>query len=597
MRSIRKRRKGLSAFALALALATTGCRAELSAPEPTAHTDEATPRRGGTLELASFADVRALDPANLTDGLAPQMLEAIFAGLVDYDTEGHIAPDLAERWEITEGGKVYRFFLREGARFHDGEEVTAADVKRSAERALHPSAPNPYSSYFESVIGYREFVAKKAEHLEGIQVEGRQVVAFRLERPDAIFLSVLALSVLRPVCKSAGERYADSWHPCGAGPFKLPPGGWDHGRQLALVRHEGYFRPGIPYLDGVRWTFQMNATTQRFKLMMGDLDATRDLTAPDMLRFQADPRWSPFGGLEAEKQIYGEVMNTEVPPFDNVEIRRAVAAALDREQLRLVRATNFRVSNQPVPPSVFGYDASLPGQRYDYPAALEHMRRAGYPYDPVTRTGGYPHKIPYLVYRQGNAEYTAQVVAQQLDKIGLRLDLRVVNYPTYVAMMARRRQSSMAFGGAAQDFPDALSFFEPLFHSKSIQDEDSNNLAFYKNPRVDELIDRARREVDPAARQKLYSETSRILCDEAPWAFTFGYRFYVQRQSYVRDLRSHVIASYDLRGTWLDRAAGPAAARAIFSRDTLAALFGDAPARTRAPGGSPRGLGTRGAAP
>ena len=581
MRSIRARREpahGRTFAAAALSLLVgAACSNELPPPIPPASSpDGVTPKRGGVLELASFGDVRAsIDPANIADGLAPQIVEQVFAGLVDYDSDGKIQPEIAERWAVDDDGKTYRFFLREGVRFHDGEEVTADDVKRSTERALHGSAPNPYASYFSSIVGFDELNAKKAETLPGVTVEGRYVVAFHLKEPDATFLRMLAMLMLRPVCKSAGARYVDTWHPCGAGPFKLPPNGWQRGHTLTLVRHDGYFRPGLPYLDGVRWTFHENQNSQTFKFLRGDLDVLRDFVTPDLLRFQSDARWKPFAESTDGHQILGEAMNVEMPPFDNVEIRRAVAAAIDRDALRQVRAANLTVANQLVPPGVFGHEPALAGQHYDYEAALEHMRRAGYPYDPVTKTGGWPRPIPYLVYKQGLQEFMGQVLAQQLAKIGLQLEIRVVNYPTFMALRGRRKTSPFGPGFWMQDYPDALSFLEPMFHSKSIGEEDSNNWSFYSNPRLDDLIDRAHKELDDERRKKLYDEAQTILVDDAPWAFSESFRLYTQRQGYVRDHRTHPMWMHDVTRTWLDRAAGPIAARAIFSGRGLTALLGD----------------------
>lgn len=571
MRSIRGRRElGGRAALLALAMAGVGCGIEVPAPLPSAAS--LAPRRGGTITVASFGDIRSLDPANVADGLAPHVLEAIFAGLVDYDADGIIQPDLAERWDVADGGKTYRFTLRQGVRFHDGEELTADDVKRSVERALHPSAPNPSASYYASLAGWDDFSAKRRDTLTGVEVEGRYLVSFHLTEPDATFLPLMAMVSLRPVCRSAGDRYDDTWHACGAGPFKLPPGGWDRAREVRLERHPGYFRPGLPYLDGVRFQFHVNQTSQKFKFARGEQDVLRDFLAPDLLKFQADPRWTPFGDFEAEHAVSGESMNTEMPPFDNVEIRRAVASAIDREQLRLVRAANLRVADQLVPPAVFGHDDTLRGQHHDLAEALEHMRRAGYPYDPETRTGGWPHVIPYLVYKQSLVEFTSQVLKEQLARIGLRIEIHVVNYPTFLAIRNRRGQSPMAPGSWTQDYPEALSFLEPLFTTRSINDEDSNNASFYKNPRFDELIDRAKRELDGAARKKLYSEAQTILCDDAPWAFTYYYRSYTQRQPYVRDFRSHPMWGQDLKGVWLDRAPSAGAPSSLLDR----VFFGDA---------------------
>ncbi|MCL2724422.1 MAG: ABC transporter substrate-binding protein [Polyangiaceae bacterium] len=564
MRSIRKRnsdglrRARIASVALSLVI---GCSSELPAPIETAHPEEHTPQRGGIMTVASFGDIRAIDPANVGDGLVPQILEALFAGLIDYDHDGNIVADLAERWITGDDGKTFRFFLRHGVRFHDGEELSADDVKRSVERALHPSAPNPYASYFEPIVGYEDFVAGKANELEGVQAEGRYVVTFRLKNPDVTFLPTLAMPVLRPVCKSAGHRYTDTWQPCGAGPFKLEPKGWEHGRQVTVVRHDGYFKPGLPYLDGVRFLFRVNQTSQRFRFTSGELDILADFLAPDLVKFQADPRWKPFGAYHAEHQIAGEAMNTEMAPFDNVEVRRAVAAAIDREQIRLVRAANLRVADQPVPPDVAGHDDSLRGQRFDYEAALEHMKRAGYPYDPVTKTGGYPHVIPYVVYKQGLAEFTAQVLAQQLARIGLRIEIRVVNYPTFLAIRGRRGQSAFGPGSWTQDYPEAQSFLEPLFHSKSIAGEDSNNWSYYKNLRLDALLDQAKRELDDRKRKAIYKEAQQIIIDDAPWAFTYYYRGYTQWQPYVRNYRVHPMWTHEMSRVWLDRAERPGGAR------------------------------------
>jgi ABC-type transport system substrate-binding protein len=294
MRSIRASSSALRSIVrgvgLALALAIAGCSTEFPAPIPSAHPDSAEPRRGGVL-----------------------ILEAMFAGLVDYDLDGKIVPDLADHWTVSEDGRSIRFVLREGVRFHDGDEVTADDVKRSVERALHPSAPNPYSTYFASILGYAAFTEKKAEHLEGVSVEGRYVVTFTLDKPDAAFMPLLAMHPLRPVCKSGGTRYSDTWMPCGAGPFKLMPGGWDRGRQITVVRHEGYFRPGLPHLDAVRYLFHVNFTSQRFKFTSGQQDILRDFLAPDLLRIQADPRWTPFGRYDLDTQVAGLAMNTSPP--------------------------------------------------------------------------------------------------------------------------------------------------------------------------------------------------------------------------------------------------------------------------------------------
>src|SRR5262249_54833450 len=154
-------------------------------------------------------------------------------------------------------------------------------------------------------------------------------------------------------------------------------------------------RPGQPYLDAVTWSFGMHPVAQRFKFEDAELDSVRELPQADQMRFESDARWRPFGEHEPSRNIYAQGMNVEMAPFDNVEVRRAVAAVIDREHIRLVKPGTVRPAYQLLPPSVPGFGADLPEQRHDPAAALEHMRRAGYPFDPKTGAGGFPGTIVY----------------------------------------------------------------------------------------------------------------------------------------------------------------------------------------------------------
>jgi ABC-type transport system substrate-binding protein len=558
--------------ALTVAVWLLGCNRPLPDPPMGDHPDDDTPRRGGTLRLASFGDMRFLDPAVVGDALSFAAAEVVFAGLVDYDKDSNVVPDLASRYEVAEGGTVYRFFLREGVVFHDGTELTAEDVKRSIERALHPDTPGPVAFLFAPILGYDAYTAKKADHLEGVVVEGRYVVAIHLKESDSRFLYMLALPPLRPVCKSAGDRYSDTWAACGAGPFKVLPGGWDRGRSLTLVRHDGYFRPGRPFLDAVTWTFNMNRATEVYRFEDGDLDSTRDLSDGDVERFLRDPRWKPFYAFEADKSVTGEFMNTEIPPFDNVEVRRAVAAGINRWNYHLIKPVSLSPATQAIPPSVPGFDPTFRGQTYDYEAALEHMRRAGFPYDPTTDKGGYEPVIPYYAYPQGTNVYGAQFLQQELAKIGLRIDIRLVNFPTFIALAGRRKTTPMSAPGWQMDYADPSDFFDPIFGSDSISDENSTNYAFYKNPRLDEILTRARRELDRKARYALYGEANRIICDDAPEAFTFFFHFFVVSQPYVHDFGKHPVWTAYAADAWIDhdtKGRGPGGATAALGMNVL----------------------------
>ncbi|HEY2516617.1 MAG TPA: ABC transporter substrate-binding protein [Polyangiaceae bacterium] len=557
---------------LPAALALSGCQGKLDAPLAAAHPNDGTPRQGGTLHLASFATLGTLDPALANDMFAAGVVRMLFAGLVDFDPEGRVLPDLAERIDLEDGGRTYRFTLHSNVTFHDGTELTAADVKRSFERALDPDTPCPTSSFYEGIVGFEDFTTKRAPHLAGVAAQGRYVVAIHLREPDATFLPALALSAVRVTCPSAGDKYTPGWTPCGAGPFRLPPGGWEPGASLALVRHERYFRPGLPHLDGVTWELSSTLLGEGFKFAHGSLDAIHELSQADTIRYLADARWHPFGAYEPAHEVHGEAMNVELPPFDNVEVRRALAAAIDRDHLVLLKSTALTSADKPVLPMP-GYDPPPGlGQRYDLPAALEHMKKAGYPFDPATGQGGWPTPIPYEVFKQSIFEASGQLLAQDLARIGLKIEIHVASYPTYLTLTHQRRKVPLSPQGWTQDFPDPSDFLEPLFSSRSIADESSSNAAFYSNPALDALLARARREGDGAERSRLYGEAERIVCDEAPWAFEYAIRTFHVWQPYVRSYRVHAVWPDDLTPVWLDRRSDTVARSAPLSRELLGSL-------------------------
>ncbi len=531
------------ALPVAVAFACVGCSERLAAPLVRPQAVEGAPTSGGTLRLASLGDIRSLDPAGAIDGVAQEAMDLLFAGLVELDEKGEVVAGLAEAWTTEDGGRTYRLTLRHGVTMHDGTELTADDAVRSVERALDPSTPNPNASYFAD--------------LERVTSEGPYVVVFRLRAPDATFLVRLAMPAMRPTCKTAGRRYSDAWSPCGAGPFRLEPGGWKPGTSLRVVRHAGYFRPGLPHLDAVEWSYNLQAVAQRFRFEAGELDVVRDLSQENLSRFLEDARWKSYGGAERDFAIYGEAMNTRLPPFDDVEVRRAVAAAIDRDHYHVLQPALMAPHTQVLLPGMVGYDPAFAGQRYDYAAALEHMRRAGFAYDPATGTGGWPHLVDYLLYDEGVVSYTAQLLQQDLAKIGIRLRLVQVSYPAFLTMSTDPARPGMSFGSWGLDYLDPSSFFDPLFASATAGATATNSSSFYSNPRLDELLVRARATLDRDARARLYAEANLIVCDEAPWAFTFVRHFYDLHQPYVHGLAPHPVLGRDVSRVWLDPPGGP----------------------------------------
>ncbi|MGK3993982.1 ABC transporter substrate-binding protein [Sorangium sp. So ce1024] len=533
------------------------------------------PVRGGTLRLATTGHLRTLDPAIAYDEVSTAVAELVFARLVTWDKDGRLTPDLARDVAVERGGRTYVFTLREGVRFHDGAELRAADVKRSIERTLHPRTPSAGASQYDMIEGFAAYREGAAPHLAGVRVLGDRAVAIDLSAPDATFLARMTLAFMAPVCPSSGAVVdaASPPPPCGAGPFRVAR--WDQDTGVRLERHEGYFRPGRPYLDAIAWQTGVRTSTQRYRFEEGELDYLRDLTGTDAATYRADPAWKATSRWVTRSRTNAVFLNTELAPFDQLAVRRAVAFALDPSVLAKVRP-DLVVLDRVLPPSIPGPPRDEPMRRHDLSRALAQMAAAGYAYDPATGKGGYPGVVEYIAVPDTFEQAVGEIFQQQLAKVGLRVRLRLVSWATYLAEASRRRTVPMGWVGWQADFPDPASFFEPTLSSRAIRDEGSQNFAFFNDEELDRTLDAAHTEQDGARRLALYAHAERIVRDRAPWVPTHTVSMLEVWQPYLRGYEGSAVIPSRFHDVWLDpaaRAAGGARAGAPPRVSPLRALL------------------------
>jgi ABC-type transport system substrate-binding protein len=180
------------------------------------------------------------------------------------------------------------------------------------------------------------------------------------------------------------------------------------------------------------------------------------------------------------------------------------------------------------------------------------MKNAGLAFDPVTSNGGYPRTVRYVGPEGAATEIVAPMLQQQLGKIGIRLEIKQLSWPTFLAQTEQRRTVQLGYAGWSMDFPDPSDFFEPILSSDNIQDEESQNAAFYSNPEFDALLKKAHNEIDPVARAAMYRRCEEIVRDDAPWALGMDMRSFELMQPYVHNYvvdKAHVV---DVRQVWLD---------------------------------------------
>lgn len=513
-----------------------------------------TPSRGGTLRVATIVNVRTLDPALAYDEAATALGDLLFAKLVTWSDDGKVIGELAQSFHVSDDGKTYSFVLRPNVVFHDGAKLRAADVKRSLERTLNPRTPSPGASHYAAIRGLSAFRSGQAQTIEGIRVTSDLAIDITLDHPDATFLSLLTLSFAAPVCPSSGATVeaAKPPSPCGAGPFRIAS--WEPEGVIRLERHDGYFIPGRPYLDAIEWLTNERATAQRYKFERGVLDYVRDLGSQDGALYRSNSAWAGRFSLSASSVTNAIFMNTEMPPFDVRAVRRAVALAIDPSVLEKVRSEVHAI-DRVLPDGIPGAAPIEAMRKHDVAAALEEMRAAGYAFDEATGKGGYPYVVDYIAPADTFEQQAAEVWVEQLARIGIRVRLELTSYASYLAKVSKRRTSTMGWVGWKADFPDALNFFEPTLSSRAIDDEHSQNYAFFKHDELDRVLDDASRERNPEARKRLFTRAEAIIRDEAPWAPTHAPRLFELWQPYVRGYVPHPVIPQRFRDVWIDKQA------------------------------------------
>jgi ABC-type transport system substrate-binding protein len=561
MRSTRKSEAYAGLVALALLGVTIALVGWFMPPEPATPrwrgAGRETPRRGGTFVFHHESDVRGFDPHISFDEISNMGIKILFEGLIDYDPEDitRFVPRLAEALPtISEDQRTYTFRLRRGLRFANspvfpggrGREITAQDVRWSLEHMLHPDTGSPGITFFTLVEGYDEFRDRRASHVAGIRVHDRYTVSITLSRPDATFIYAMAMTFAYPVPREAYARYGDqiSRHPVGTGAYVLAS--WEPGVELVFRRNPNYFIEGQPYPDRMIFVLNLRREPAVMRFRNGDLDHIHRQSVAQYLRLRDMEAWAPYRVEQPKVNIWGIGMNTQMEPFSNRHIRRAVAFAINREQWRRARANRLILTGQPIPRSLLGFDENLPGQhRYDLPRAREEMRLAGHP-------NGLRDPVQIWLSDGPVARIYGELIQQDLRAIGIDVELKQVSFPVYLEESGQPGHVQMLLNGWSMDYPDPSNFLEILFHSRSIHDRESENKSFYSNPELDRLLDAARVEPDRERRTEMYRQASSIIVEDAPWGFVFSDLAMEMWQPYVRGYRPNPVWSNMYRDLWLD---------------------------------------------
>ena len=353
---------------VAFSLIVAGCRPEQEEPPPSV-------TEGGVLNLYDI-DPLTLDPAVSGDMTSHQYIIQLFSGLVRFDDNLEPVPDIAQRWQVSNDGQTYTFYLRHDVRFHDGREVKAEDFKYSWQRACDPDTGSmTAATYLGDIVGARQVLAGESEEISGVRIIDDYTLQVTIDAPKAYFLSKLTYPTTFVVDKDNVERGRDWWHsPNGTGPFKLKE--WAENSLLVLDRNELYYGK-MANLDSV--VFQLWGGVPMNMYETGKIDVT------SVYLYYIDKATDEAGPFYRELTVVPELsffyigFNTTKPPFDDINIRRAFCQAVDKDKLAsLVFKDMVQPADGILPPGMPGFNEDLTGLDYDVNKARELIATSRY---------------------------------------------------------------------------------------------------------------------------------------------------------------------------------------------------------------------------
>jgi peptide/nickel transport system substrate-binding protein len=493
------------------------------------------------------------DPAQSADTLSDRLNLEVHDGLVDFEPDTlRLIPAVAESWNVSSDGLTYTFQIRPGVRFHNERALTSADVLYSFTRILDPAVNSKRREILSDVRGAAEFSAGKAPGVTGFEAPDPLTFRVTLLKPLPYFLELLATPAAAIVPKEVYDDPRKGYlaHPVGCGPFKFSR--WERSNFLELSAFGDYYR-GRPKLDRVVIRFIENPATAMEEYKAGGLEWMDELTGSETEIARQLPRDYRKGPYLAT-YFYG--MNLARKPFQgNVELRKAFNYAVNRQAIcEQVFEGTHTVSHGILPPGIPGFNPDLKGFEYDPAKARASLARAGYP-----AGRGLP-VIDLWVNNNEKLLQVAQKVQADLKAVGIPVRIQAVDFANFLqAVQGTDTTPGEAlfykFGWQA-DYPDPDAFLYWLLHSRNAGP--AGNMSRYSNPKVDDLLDRARNLLRMEDRIPLYREAERIAVEEdAVWLFVSNYteRFLVK--PYVKGV---ILSPLGMSRTpfdrmWLDRSA------------------------------------------
>lgn len=465
--------------------------------------------------VEGLSDLTSLDPAKPGDAPNNTVINLIFAGLVRLNEKLEIQPDGAAAWKTSADGTMYTFTIRDGLMFGDGTPVTADDFVYSINRALAPATAGfGAAAHFGHIIGAQDVIDGKATSVSGVKARDPQTLEISLDAPIAYFLALLTYPDTFVVPKRLVEGGAD-WqeHAYGTGPFKV--GTWKHGEAITLTANEHYWQ-GVPGVASVAMPFIKDSETAFQLYQTGELDIQGSGQNPVPAAHIAEVQGQPDFKSAAQLTTRYIGFNNQRAPFDNADLRRAFALAIDRPTLaNSVLAGTVVPAERILPTGLLGTDLPITPLAFDPAAAKAALAQAGFP-----DGQGLP-EITLAYGQEGDNETVVQALQSLWEEnLGVTVKLQSFELATFSKNLdttyytpTEGLQFYYSVWGA--DYPDPQNFLTLLLHTGN-----PNNNGHFSDADFDKLTDQADRMGDPSQLQQrlqLYNQAEQIAVDKVAW--------------------------------------------------------------------------------
>jgi peptide/nickel transport system substrate-binding protein len=451
------------------------------------------PKRGGTLHYGAGGDVSGLDAHRHNTLHTSHTPATMFTGLTDIDQQGNIVPGIAESWEPTRDLTAWVFRLRKGVLFHNGREVDAEAVKLNLERIKNPAIGGDWE---------RGAIA----NVDSVEVLDRYTVRIKAVVPTATMPSNVMHYPTRLMAPDAFDTAAE--HPIGTGPFKFVS--WTRYNETRMVRFENYWETdaegnNLPYLDEIVGKPKREDSVRLTALRTGQVHFIDSIGQADITRFKQSHSdkyntWTWHAGG------FFVVFSFRRGPFQDKRLRIAAAHATDRNAIHhAVYYGHGAMTDQPYPKGSFWHLEGIHSLEYDPDKAKAMLREA--------RAVG-TEVVLLCNVNSTLARETAQVVQDLWSSVGFKVRVDALDTVPWRNARSQGTYDAAIQGNTYRYDPD--DFFARNLHSKS---EYSQILSGWQNARYDQLVDEARRTLDPARRKALYTEGWNIANVELPFFY------------------------------------------------------------------------------